>query len=669
MPSQRKVDAPIVLRKLEAIRQGEERERQTIDFAHAPGADRTLGPDPYALARLPQSERFVGILRGRDAVVLLDERLNEIARAPGPRSPTGLAVAEDGSIFAVGELDSRILSYTVQGDVLRPLSPIELGVGRALKDVALGNQGVLYALDERSGELLSVWPSAVRAPRIESQFVGHGPLHLLRAGSYLLTVCLLDHAVVVQPIGTKGEALATPTARVIHDGPIWSAAAVEEDNGLYVALGGVEDHPLDRSIGSFGYIDSFLYLYRIHAPGGGKRLEVERLASIDLSDHGVVTIKTVSLELEPEAIRVEAVGAGSARRAILHFSRSDPKRAPSITTESIAPGVSARLVLGPNHSVSASPLLDAWVSERPELVGARSRLSRVPDADGPERSLESRLGEALIFTTLIAPWNSSKGSLSRFTCETCHFDGWGDGRVHFSGRGEVHVVTKPLLGLFANRPYFSRALDYDLTEVAHNEFWVASQNSGRDPWFWLETAEFSWLSDLGEVPSRLSPDELRRAFVRFLIDFNHRPNPAVSNRRGFSALERRGAQLFQQRCESCHQSRTATDLPKTRIPPEAWEGFLFQGASPITWGLAEYRKTGVTPYVHSDGARVPALRRLYKKWPYFTNGSAKSLDDVLERVRFGEGPVLFHDGAPADVPLERLDAGERQALLAFLEIL
>ena len=55
------------------------------------------------------------------------------------------------------------------------------------------------------------------------------------------------------------------------------------------------------------------------------------------------------------------------------------------------------------------------------------------------------------------------------------------------------------------------------------------------------------------------------------------------------------------------------------------------------WGKAEYKKTGVEPYVHENGARVPSLRRLYKKRPYFTNGSAKTLEEVLARARFAPG--------------------------------
>jgi hypothetical protein len=72
--------------------------------------------------------------------------------------------------------------------------------------------------------------------------------------------------------------------------------------------------------------------------------------------------------------------------------------------------------------------------------------------------------------------------------------------------------------------------------------------------------------------------------------------------------------------------------------------------------------------VHPDGPRVPSLRRLYRKRPYFTNGSAPDLATLLERARFDDRR-FFHDLAPNDPALRALSGDERRALLAFLEVL
>ena len=97
----------------------------------------------------------------------------------------------------------------------------------------------------------------------------------------------------------------------------------------------------------------------------------------------------------------------------------------------------------------------------------------------------------------------------------------------------------------------------------------------------------------------------------------------------------------------------------------------------LVWGQSAYKKTGVTPYVHDLGARVPSLRRLFKKRPYFTNGSAKTLNDVLAMARFGPGQqgAFVHQSAGGDAqgsgPAadQALDQDARDALLAFLDLL
>ena len=86
------------------------------------------------------------------------------------------------------------------------------------------------------------------------------------------------------------------------------------------------------------------------------------------------------------------------------------------------------------------------------------------------------------------------------------------------------------------------------------------------------------------------------------------------------------------------------------------------------WASAEYQKTGVTPYVHESGTRVPSLRRAAAKWPHFTNGSADTLLDVVRRARFDQ-QRFFHDAAPSDAALRAFTPDEASELTAFLELL
>ena len=57
-----------------------------------------------------------------------------------------------------------------------------------------------------------------------------------------------------------------------------------------------------------------------------------------------------------------------------------------------------------------------------------------------------------------------------------------------------------------------------------------------------------------------------------------------------------------------------------------------------SFGLGPTTQRQESSPTSTKAARAPpTLRRLYKKWPYFTNGTAKSLDDVLTRVRLAPG--------------------------------
>ncbi|HEX9296237.1 MAG TPA: hypothetical protein VF881_10390, partial [Polyangiaceae bacterium] len=185
--------------------------------------------------------------------------------------------------------------------------------------------------------------------------------------------------------------------------------------------------------------------------------------------------------------------------------------------------------------------------------------------------------------------------------------------------------------------------------------------------------EAPWLSHLGWRDGTLSPEMLRKSLMSFLMRFNHRPNPMIVGRTRWSEQERAGAELFRDRCETCHEARLSGDVPASRLPFERWEEYVMASEGAIVWGKAEYKQTGIVPYVHERGARVPSLRRLYKKRPYFTNGSAPDIDDVLARARFL--PSGFWHEAPqterSPVPEAgtALDDRSRSALRSFLDLL
>jgi len=650
---------------LERLRTFEAARRDETDFRTLPTSDAVPGPDPVAVQRLPGSRLLVGLLRGRSVVVLLDQELQEVQRLAAPASPTGLAVSPSGEVFVSGEFAPDIARYELHAGRLQRAGSLALAGVRSIRAIAYGPEGVLYAVEDHDHRLLTVSlgdrPGAVLA----GDTVGLGPRAVVRTARHVVVNCVLSHTVVVLPVDDQGVPRRDGGVRITHDGPFWAVDAQEMGDALLLAMGGVEDHPLDRRQGSFGYIDSFAYVYRVlDTPP-----VAQRVVALNVSALGVVTPKVVTLRTDGDDVRLRLAGYGDATVADLrwtspHLTRKGTWPPPEVVTRPLVPGNLTEASVGAGRVVLANPLLDAWILDD----GTRARVVPVADPDrGPPRSTEERVGEALFFTTLLAPWNRTKGSLSRFTCETCHFEGYVDGRVHDTGRGPVRVTTKPLVGLFNNRPYFSRALDPDLATMVRNEFRVAGLRSRHDPWFAIGVAEAPWLAHLGVGERPLSPEDLRRALMAFLMTFAHRPNPSVLGRAGWTDDERRGAEIFRDRCEPCHEARLVTDRLDTRIPFAAWEGLVFTPQGPIVWARDTYEKTGVEPYVHAAGARVPALRRLYKKRPYFTNGSAPDLDAVLRRARI-VGGAFVHDGGDGRAE-EALDEPSRRALRAFLDLL
>ena len=564
--------------------------------------------------------------------MLLTSAGKTIATLPIPKGATGLS-AEGDRVAVVGEYGGEVRTYRALGDTLLAVDTQKLPGAVALRDVSIAGDRI-YAIDEHNGTLYD----GQRA-----QSLCRGPVALERSESWLAAQCIIDHSVVIWPIG---GALAEGW-RIVHDGPIWSVALAEHDDGtLTVALGGVENHKLDRSRGFFGHVDSFVYGYRIDGP-------VPRpIGELNIAEHGVVTPKAIAfLKGQRQKDHLIVTGYGADRVAFVDDFKT-------VRAEPLPPGSNDIAIAGDNVLI-ANPLLDAWMTldgSMQPVGGPRPR----------EHQREIHLGEVLFFTTLMAPYNNTDGAHSRFTCETCHYEGYVDGRVHFTGRGTVHATTKPLLGLFNNKPHFTRALDRDLTQVSHAEFRVAGQGSGHDPWFSLSAADRPWLRAFDKSDGKPhQPVELRRALLRFLMAFNHRPHPLVYGRTAFSEQERDGARLFRDTCAGCHAARLITDDAASEVAFDRWEALVLD-RGPIVWASSEHQKTGVEPYVHEKGARTTSLRRLYKKQPYFTNGSAKTLDDVIARVRFAE-TRFFHDDAPSTA--RSLGKKEQAALLAFLRLL
>lgn len=621
---------------------GYERALRALEDPRArPPSDAVLGPEPYRVVALDRGA--AGILRFDRALVLLDDALAETARVTLDFAPTALARDPSrGELWVGGEH----APYLVRFDAgLREIGRVTIPSFDSVRDVAVHPRGSLVAIDDVSDQLAFVSPDG----EVLRRDVPAQPVALAVTDHFFAGVSVAGHAFWFGEID-DGHAPGVVTV-VARDAPLFAVAAREDASGAFAFASGIEDAPLDRTIGAFGNVDSFVHGFDLSTG--------TPTFSRNVSELGVVTPK--ALAVHGDLLRV--VGYGS-RTAIDLDARGQVVRSAPIW-----PGTSAIAPAPRGGFFVANTLADAWGKTAPgkDVSGDPTYVAAPRGPIAARRTAASRLGEALVFTSALAPFQDASGPKSRFTCEACHFEGQTDGRTHHTGRGDVAATTKPLFGLFTNAPHFTRALDTTTTRMIFAELRVAAARGHGPAWFDLRDADAAWTGPALGVSEDTSALALRAALLAYLIDATPRPNPRARDRTAFDADERAGAAVFAQRCEGCHAARTIADDAATRVAPADWEPTIFATPEAIVWARDGYEKTGVVPYVHDEGARPTSLRRLDLKRRYFTHGAARSLADVLDRASFG--PRGFtHDG-PRPPGAEALDDDERRVLLAFLRLL
>jgi cytochrome c peroxidase len=161
----------------------------------------------------------------------------------------------------------------------------------------------------------------------------------------------------------------------------------------------------------------------------------------------------------------------------------------------------------------------------------------------------------------------------------------------------------------------------------------------------------------------LSPDEVRAALAAYMARIPPEPSPFVAPGRGaLTREERRGLTLFRDRCAGCHELVGDTTRGNV-VPARALERRLLAGQVALT--SARLYDVG-TPVLGKSGNNPPSLRGAWEAAPYFSDGSARTLEEVLRRTDPSAEKV--HAPANAERP-PAWSAGERAALLAFLRAL
>jgi len=150
---------------------------------------------------------------------------------------------------------------------------------------------------------------------------------------------------------------------------------------------------------------------------------------------------------------------------------------------------------------------------------------------------------------------------------------------------------------------------------------------------------------------------LLRALAQFtgtLVSADSRYDRYVQGREAFTPQEHEGLDLFRQHCAACHREPLFSDFSYRNNGLDA---------APRDAGRAV-----ISGRAEDQGRfRVPSLRNVALTAPYMHDGRYETLEQVLDHYAAGIQPSPTLDPLLANgVPLT---AGEREALLAFLDTL
>ena len=560
-------------------------------------------------------------------------------------------VVRDGRAWRVGVVDAgpesgaRGLALSPDGALAYVASPATPGV----KVVSLARGGVVQTV------ATGLSPRALRV-------VPAGALPRERR-ALLLVSSFIDHEVTAHPI--EGDGRLGPAAQtIVTEAPVLDLVVAE---GAPPALWLLthEDRALSRAHLSVEGLDSGVLRLPARAAGNaGPPFEdagPQRRAFANLSERAPEpVIELVASARDARSGALAITGAGTDDVLVLPPGARDPRAGVAVTVGGDPVAVAA---LPGDRFVSADRLSDTLTFI---AAGAAPHVVATLDVGAPARTSPAELGEILFYSRALTPRNVADGPLSLYTCAACHDDGHVDGRRHPSKRNRFSSMTKTCRGLGTTAPYLSLGEPATIDAFADNIVATHAQGAEHGPDDYDRypvtlrvrgpRASDGWKNVV------LSPVELRAALAAYMARIPPEPSPFASGRGALTAEERRGLAVFRGSCAGCHELVGDTALGNA-VPARDLERRLLAGQVALT--SARLYDVG-TPVLGKTGNNPPSLRGVWDAAPYFSDGSARTLDDVLRRTDPSALKVHALDNT-ARPPA--LSPEARVALLAFLRAL
>jgi hypothetical protein len=624
---------------------------------------------PRALAFNPDDGLLFVALSTSDEIAVVDPAVSGprvLARRRVGRFPDAVVALPGGGALVACRFDPglRRIERAGAGDWRVDVLATDLAGGA--RGLALAPDGrVVYVASPAAGGVEVVALGGGR--RLQTMPTGLSPrtLRVIPAGRIpgqktplLLVSAFIDHVVSVHPIEADGRlrpAIQTiPTAAPVLD-LVFVESGADRAPSLWLLTH--EDRPVSRANGSVEGLDSGII--RLVA-GGGERPFVDpgpgRRTFLNLGERPapVIELAAAAAGVRVAGANVAIVGAGTDNLLLLDGA-VDPSAARPVP---VGENPSAVAALPGGRFVTADRLADTLTF----LDGARA--STLPIGE-PERRTPAELGELLFYSRALVPHNVADGPLSLYTCAACHDDGHVDGRRHPAKRNRFFSMTESCRGLATTAPYLNLGDPETIDAFADNIVATHAQGAERDPKGFASYPVALQARDHRAVPRQLTlpPGEVRAALAAYMARIPPEPSPFVSaGRRRFAPAERRGLALFRADCSGCHQLVGNSALGNA-IPAADLERRLLAGEVALT---SPRRYTVGTPVLGAGGNNPPSLRGAWDAAPYFSDGSARTLDEVLRRTD-PDAPAV-HAPENATRP-PAFSASERADLLAFLRAL
>jgi DNA-binding beta-propeller fold protein YncE len=615
------------------------------------GAPRALAASPFdyadgfarplALAVEPTSGWLLVALSTADSVIAVDPVTHKVrARLSVCAYPQSLATTPAGVVVSCRfSTELGLIERAAQGLRYRPLLTLpqhgRRGIassedGRTLYVASPPARGVDVVRPE-SGTVQQVATgisprrvAIVRDPRAPSQ-------RLLLVDNYV------SHTVTVQrllPTGLVGELLQT----IVTEAPVQDLAVIP-GRGLYLLTH--EDRPLDRADGPVHWLDSVVLML---PPG----------SSTPFADAGLGHRRAFNLTERQGLAQLDAIAlapdgriaiVGSATDNVLLLQAADELDGGRVLVVGAHP--SAALFLPDGQLVTADRLSDSL-----SFIDAATNKVDTVALDAAPRREPWALGELLFYSRALVPNNRADGPLSIYACSACHDEGHVDGRRHPAKHNRFQSMTKTCRGLAHTAPYLSLGMLDSLSDFADNI--VATHAQGDDHY----ATSLRVLRGGAWKNVTLGPDELRRAMAAYLARIPLERSP-FSDGRTLSDDARRGMALFLEECTRCH---LATEDTHDARRPHDLERAILDGRLVFT---SKSRFDVGTPVLGEGGNNPPSLRGTWDAAPYLSDGSAETLELLMERT----DPSTERVHAASNAKQPHFGARERAWLVAFLRSL